>query len=120
MSEGGFHIRFAPYTFRGASRPHGLEWRLFGPENKLHIEAGLVFGDLEVMKAELPAPFDEWAKAGKVEMIEVETFKIPEPPTRPRRPTGNSDVARRIYEARFAAYLKAMRVFNRMKGPEYV
>lgn len=119
MSE-GFIIRFAPYTFRGGSYPHGFEWRLFGPERGQPISSGLVFGDMDALKSDLPEPFDDWIKAGNMELVEVPTFKEVKPPERPKRPTGKSEIALRIYEARFKAYLKAMQAFNRMKGPDYV
>jgi hypothetical protein len=80
--------------------------------------SGIVFGGLDVLRVELPKPFDEWLGT-TVELREVPTFQKPPVPKKPRRPQGATEKELRIYEARYRAYLRAM-TEAKMKGQDHV
>ena len=123
----GYVIRFEPYFFRGAQRPHGFRYCLRNSSNGCAFH-GIVFGPRENIGLELPEPLNQWAAAGHLPYLPADRpighlGSCLKPPRmeyireRWLRPPGPNatDLQRRIYEARMLA-----REQRQMKGPDHV
>lgn len=123
-----FAVYFEPYTFRGASAPHGFQYCIRQHMDHPHyaetirrgfcvcVSHGIVFGPLENIAVELEGVWKEWAEAGDLPYLptpkpirelgrcHLEPRVVYIRPTRTRRlPKHASAADQRIYAARLAA-----------------